>query len=100
MDWISKEDYILSKYRQFGIKVDGNNWWDNISLLPDQVPECKKCVSDTNKFRKNLIDLNKYEYGKDEKSNSNSYIECCQYCLWWDYFHQKRLDITSRRNKK
>lgn len=66
-------------------------FWDNILIEPKNVPECKKCIADTERFR-NMIS----EMGKIENTILICKSDCTEYCLWFEWFHQKRQKIAQK----
>ena len=86
----SKYDYIKQK-----IAIDGQCncippemcgicWWKAVTLPPEKVPECVLCVEDTQNARAEIIANKKHKTVIELKCN------CCNSCIWWDWFHQKR----------
>ena len=58
----------------------------NVGILspPEKVPECVLCVEDTQNARAEIIANKKHKTVIELKCN------CCNSCIWWDWFHQKR----------
>jgi hypothetical protein len=98
--WNSETEYIEYKYREYDINVDDESedvkkWWNSVSIRPEHMHnyKCVKCTEDTRRFctfednKRVKSFLEKFEL----KSTIGS-ISCCTSCLWFDYFHQIRLD--------
>jgi hypothetical protein len=69
----------------------GTCFWNDITLPPEQVPECSKCVEDTNKVKELL---------KDNKDKIECEYNCCKSCLWFDYFDYKRNNLAKIKGKE
>jgi hypothetical protein len=65
-------------------------WWSGVTKDPntDIIPECSKCLEDMNKF---LSLYGEHTTTKDQDKPIMMRSVCCPSCLWWDWFHTKRI---------
>jgi len=64
-------------------------WWNNVVNI-NELPECKDCLLDTKACQNEL------------KSNNpiiKIQLVCCKYCVWFDWFHVKRVALASEVGK-
>ncbi len=113
-EYASSTDYIIHKYKQSNIepaklsKDFGASWWNGVSTRPDAVPQCRQCISDTNNFRDNfelftsIVDFETIGSSMDEKGKEKDKLrmKCSHWCLWYEWFHERRINICKERIKK
>jgi hypothetical protein len=69
----------MSKYNKMKYNIN-TGWWNDVSLKPNDVPECSVCKNDFTTY-KNLKVANKLNDYKDN---------CSKYCLWYEWFNSKK----------
>ncbi len=96
-------DYKLSKNDKCGDKLNGKIWYNLISIPAENVPLCRICELDTEKYNilytegTNVSNFNKAKSLENFERNSK---KCSKNCFWYEYFYNQRLDISAGKNCK
>jgi hypothetical protein len=68
----------------------GANWWRQVTLPAEQIPECSLCLADTQKVRT--------WSGVGGKGNTCKVEpDCSKRCIWFDWFDARRRLILGCR---
>lgn len=63
-----------------------------ITMTPENIPECRKCSADLNNFITQVDNILTTDVVIRFKAR------CYENCLWWEWFHNKRLEIARKNN--
>ena len=71
-------------------------WYNNVIIQPfDRIPECIKCLADTNKCKALLQEAKKAKRREIELE-----LGCCRVCIWYEWFHNKRSYLSKEAGIK
>jgi hypothetical protein len=90
----STVEYVRRHYRKYNIVCEkatdnpGKTFWNMISIYPEFVPRCKKCIEDTERFKTYPQSLYHFENNRTEG------MKCSKYCLWYEWDHNRRVEIN------
>jgi len=101
-DYSNKYSYLQSKFKK--IKCANNCielrkqykkpiqcgicFWNNVTLPYENIPPCSRCTNDMKSFKAKLFQIQ-----ESKESNKKTILlkaECGKYCLWWDWFDNRR----------
>jgi hypothetical protein len=86
--------YGISPGAEWDPKLDiKTNWWNGITRKPEETPMCDRCQNDTKEYSRLRAEMSLEEFMKD-------HMKCCHHCLWFQWFHQQRLKMSSENSNK
>jgi hypothetical protein len=76
----------------------GERFWKGITLAPKKIPECSLCRED---YAAVKAVVKEHAKDKDEDAEYQKYeIKCTKFCIWFDYFEEKRRSLISDGDEK
>jgi hypothetical protein len=61
----------------------GENFWNGVTIKPENTLFCSKCQNDTKEFSRLKSQMTLIKFNSD-------HAKCCKWCLWYDWFNYQR----------
>ena len=77
------------------------NWQKTPAEMIDNNYECKRCIDDNERYRNHILECQncKCLQYSNYRLKAIGLIECTPYCLWYEWFNTKRLQLKENKPK-